>query len=318
MNLSGSTVLITGGTGSWGQAATNRLLTMADGPRRVCVFSRDEVKQAEMRRVFGDDPRLRFFLGDVRDRERLRIAMLDVQYVFHAAALKRIESCAYNPTEAMSTNVLGSMNVMAAAMERGVLKVVALSTDKACAPSTTYGASKACMEHVFTSSASYVNNRTTFAVVRYGNVANSRGSVIPRWRELVQAGRPLPITNRDATRFWFTLGGAVDLAFWTMRNASGGELVVPDLPSFRLEDLAIAIAYPEDPDFEPMEMVPGEKLHESMISSDEAREFKSVDGMFVRSAVLGGWKLPEGFELRSDKPRTWLNIAALRERLKTV
>lgn len=265
-----TTFLITGGTGSFGNAMAARLL--ADHPDcQVRIFSRDEVKQAEMRARFRDDSRLRFLLGDVRDVDRLEEAMRGVDTVFHAAALKRVEACAYDPEEAIRTNVFGSMNVAAAAKACVVGRVVALSTDKACAPSTTYGATKLCMEAVFTSSTANAERRPVFSVVRYGNVMGSRGGVLGIWRDAIAAGRPVPMTDPAATRFWFSVMGAVDLALWAAANARGGELIVPKLPAFTLADLAAAMGATA---VATMALRPLEKQDEVMVSVDESRDFR--------------------------------------------
>lgn len=319
MNLSGSSILITGGTGSFGQAMTERLLAMADGPSRIAIFSRDEVKQAEMGARLHDDSRLRFVLGDVRDRERLDAAMRDVHVVFHAAALKRVESCAYSPGEAVKTNVLGSMNVAAAAIEAGVRRLVALSTDKACAPSTTYGATKLCMEQVFTSSTAFAERAgsgTAFAVVRYGNVAGARGSVIPLWREAIAAGRPVPLVDPQATRFWFTLRGAVDLALGALEWMRGGELFVPRLPAFYVGHLAQAMGAVA---CERIPMRTTEKLHESMVSRDESAWFRSFEHGLARflPGTERGDRLPDGFEYTSAGAEL-MGIEALRAALEGV
>lgn len=271
--------LITGGTGSFGNAMTSRLLSLYPGCGlcvQVRIFSRDEVKQAEMRARFGDDPRLRFLLGDVRDLDRLFEAMRGVDTVFHAAAMKRVEACAYDPEEAVRTNVLGSMNVAAAAKASLVGRVVALSTDKACAPSTIYGATKLCMESVFTSSAANAERRPAFSVVRYGNVMSSRGGVVGLWRDALSQGVPLPITDPEATRFWFSVEGAVDLALWAAGWARGGELIVPQLPGFTLGDLAAAMCGTGKAKTVSLPLRPGEKRHELMVSPDEAHEFREV------------------------------------------
>ncbi len=304
MNLAGAHVLVTGGTGSFGHAMTQRLLTMSDGPERVAILSRDEVKQAEMRAEFQDDIRLRFFLGDVRDLERLRVATRGVHVIFHAAALKRIEACAYSPEEAVKTNILGSLNVGIAATEARARKVVAISSDKACAPVNAYGASKAMMEHLFTSSASLADqvghNGTAFSCIRYGNVAGSRGSVIPLWRDHIRNGQLLPVIDPDHTRFWFTLREAVDLAFWAVEHAKGGELVVPNLRGFRLGDLAVAMAGKPYP-WRKAQARPGEKDHESLVSKDEAPRFRHYDQHLVRfiEGTERGAVLTPGFELTS-------------------
>jgi len=276
-------VLITGGTGSFGHAMTERLLSI-QAVSKVIIFSRDEVKQAQMREQFKNDPRLRFFLGDVRDRWRLGEALQGVNHVFHAAALKRIEACAYDPEEAIRTNVVGSMNVRAAAIAAGVGGVVALSSDKACAPSTVYGATKLCMEAVFTSSTSLANRSTgtKFSVIRYGNVAGSRGSVIPTWRAAIKRGERIKVYDPEATRFWFTLDGAVDLALLAVAEMAGGELFVPDLKAFSVGDLARVMGHSDFATLATAIDRPGEKRHESMISSDEAAWFRFRHGMYAR------------------------------------
>lgn len=261
-------VLITGGTGSFGHAMTRKLL--ADGVERIVIFSRDEVKQDLMRQTFND-PRLRFFLGDVRDLDRLKVAMRGVQLVYHAAAMKRVPQCEYDPSEAVKTNILGSMNVCAAAIETGVECVVALSTDKATAPTNLYGATKLCVEKIVTNYNAYAPE-TRFMCVRYGNVAGSRGSVIPLWRE----GRtrhpdgywiqePVSLTHPDMTRFWITLKEAVALAQRAASEGRGGETFIPHLSAYRLHDLATAM----ERAYQVVGLRPGEKMHESMLSEDE-------------------------------------------------
>lgn len=254
-------VLITGGTGSFGQAMTRKLL--ADGCERVVIYSRDEVKQDAMRVQFGDDPRLRFFLGDVRDKDRLKRALRGIGLVFHAAALKRVPQAEYNPTEAVKTNILGSINVCDAAIDAKVSCVVALSTDKATSPTNLYGATKLCVEKIVTAYNAYAPGVTRFMCVRYGNVAGSRGSVIPLWREHLG---PLPITEPRMTRFWITLPEAVALA-WGATTGRGGEVFVPHLPAYQLADLAEAMGRPAI--LTPLGLRPGEKMHESMLSEDE-------------------------------------------------
>lgn len=302
-------VLITGGTGSFGNAMTQHLLSSSTST--VCIYSRDEVKQAEMREKY-DDSRLRFFLGDVRDRERLSTAMLGVDVVFHAAALKRVESCSYNPQEAIATNVAGTMNVCHAAIEAGVSLVLALSSDKACAATTLYGSTKATAEHIVSASNALSRGRTKLSSLRYGNVAGSRGSVIPLWRAAIAAGDPVPMVNPDATRFWFTLDGAVSFAMWALENMAGGELFVPRLPSFRVGDLATAMGACA---FKPMDARPGEKHHESMVSLDEAPHFRSRGDKYVRylPGSERGLLLPEGFSYRSDCNEDRMSVERLRE-----
>jgi FlaA1/EpsC-like NDP-sugar epimerase len=267
-------MLITGGTGSFGQAFVKRLLD--DGKHeRICIYSRDEYKQALMREKFNDDQRLRFLIGDVRDRDRLRRAMEGVEVVIHAAALKRIETCFYNPSEMVQTNVIGSMNVIEAAHDAKVKKVIALSTDKAFQPVSAYGYSKGLAEGLFLA-ANYARGKCgpMFAVTRYGNVSGSTGSVIPKWRELIsQAGNDfpcVPVTDPECTRFWMTLEESVDLVMDTIKTMRGGELNIPTLPAYRIGDLAAAMRT----DIEVIGLPDFEKRHESMAegnSSDKAR-----------------------------------------------
>lgn len=264
-------ILVTGGTGTFGRAFARRLLD--DGlAGRVCVFSRGEHAQADMRNGFGPDERLRWFIGDVRDRDRLRRAMEGVDTVVHAAALKRIEVGHYNPVEMVKTNVLGAVNVIEAATDAGVARVVALSSDKAYRPVSPYGTSKALAESLFLAA----NNARgehgpRFAVCRYGNVAGSNGSVIPLWRAMIAAGAvTVPVTDPDCTRFWMTIDEAVSLVVHTMNTMQGGELAIPELPAYRLADLAEALGV----GMEIRGLPAWEKKHESMrddLSSDGAR-----------------------------------------------
>lgn len=263
-------VLITGGTGFFGRAFVKHLL--ANGRDRICVYSRDEWKQAQMRLALNDDPRIRWFVGDVRDRERLTRAMHGVHVVVHAAALKRIEVGHYNPDEMVKTNVLGAMNVIDAAMSANVMKVVALSTDKAFEPVSAYGVSKAMGEQLFLAS----NNMRghggpIFAVTRYGNVAGSTGSIIPLWRQMIANGATtVPVTDPECTRFWMTAQEAVELVWRTMNTMQGGELNIPTLPAYRVGDLAAAMGVK----MQVTGLGEWEKCHESMkpgMSSDKAR-----------------------------------------------
>jgi UDP-N-acetylglucosamine 4,6-dehydratase len=314
-----SSILITGGTGSFGHAFVRHLLASTDCPRRICILSRDEYKQHLMRETLRDD-RLRFFLGDVRDVDRLRIAFRGIDTVIHAAALKRIDSCAYSPYEAVQTNILGTWNVIRAALDTGsVTKVIALSSDKASSPLNLYGKTKACLEDLVLHAGAYSGGRgPKFAAVRYGNVSGSRGSVIPFWRQCLADGKPLPIVDANATRFWFTLQGAVELVCRVSNTMRGGELYVPRLPSFSVGDLAAAMV-PDGvtPDTIQMPMRDGEKMHESMISADEASMFQAFHDGYVRGAS-GGEALASGFSYTSDKNVDWLSTNDLRERLKDV
>jgi UDP-N-acetylglucosamine 4,6-dehydratase len=265
-------ILVTGATGSFGQAFVRRLLE-GDDFQRIIVYSRDELKQWQMHVNIPDpDNRLRFFLGDVRDVGRVTTAMRGVDTVIHAAALKQVPALEFNPSEAVKTNVLGAMNVIEAAMANGVGKVLALSTDKSCAPVNLYGATKLCAEKLFQAANAMVGDRPTrFSCVRYGNVSGSRGSVIPLWREALIAGEPLKITHPDMTRFWLTLDGAVDLVLRCLEVMKGAEVFVPKLRSYSLKNLAEAVLKEAGAKAVP-EVVgirPGEKMHESMISEHE-------------------------------------------------
>ena len=320
--LAGSSILVTGGTGSFGKAFLTEVLRES-GPDRVVIFSRDELKQSEMRATWGDDPRVRFFLGDIRDLERLNMAMRGIDNVVHAAALKQVDTAEYNPMEFVKTNVLGSENVIQAAIANRVKKVVALSTDKASSPVNLYGATKLTADKLFISSNHYVEaGGTRFAVVRYGNVMASRGSVIPLFQDLASRGEPLPITDARMTRFWITLPQAVQFVIDSFADMKGGELYVPRIPSMKVTDLAEAIA----PGSKLMEIGirPGEKLHEEMIASADApRTLERSDRYVVAPtlAIWGGYRAPAGtpvaeaFSYSSDKNDSWLSVGELREML---
>ena len=262
-------VLVTGGTGSFGRAFVPRVLGL--GAERVCVFSRSEHTQAAMRDEYNEDERLRWFIGDVRDRDRLRRAMEGIETIVHAAALKRIEVGHYNPIEMVKTNVLGAINVIEAAQDAGVEKVVGLSSDKAYQPVSPYGTSKALAESLLLA-ANNTRGKSgpIFAVCRYGNVAGSAGSVIPKWREILKSVATVPVTDPDCTRFWMTMGEAVDLVTHTIETMRGGEMVIPKLPAYRLEDLVDAMGATMD-----IRGLNGfEKKHEGMrdgLTSDMAR-----------------------------------------------
>lgn len=314
----GSSVLITGGTGSFGKAFLATLLAEHD-PARVAIFSRDELKQYEMKQALGADPRVRFFIGDIRDRDRLSMAMHGVDYVVHAAALKQVDTAEYNPMEYVKTNILGSENVMLASMDAGVKKVVALSTDKASSPINLYGATKLTADKLFVSGNHYSYARgTKFAVVRYGNVMGSRGSVIPFFQRLAREGQPLPITDLRMTRFWITLPQAVQFVLDAFADMDGGELFVPRIPSMRVSDLAAAIA----PEAELVEVGirPGEKLHEEMISPEDSMRTVRQPRRYVVGPTLAEWtyRVPEGepveqgFAYTSDTNDQWLTVDDIR------
>lgn len=318
--LSESSILITGGTGSFGKAFIREVLDRHD-PRRLVIFSRDELKQYEVRRQFGDDPRLRWFIGDIRDRQRLDRAMRGVDHVVHAAALKQVDTAEYNPFEFVQTNVNGSQNVIDAAIDAGVKKVVALSTDKASSPINLYGATKLCADRMFVSGNHYAAAYDTrFSVVRYGNVMGSRGSVIPVFRALAEKGESLPITDLRMTRFWITLPQAVQFVLDSFEMMTGGELYVPRIPSMKVTDLAQAIA-PGSPMHE-IGIRPGEKLHEEMIAPDDSRRTVRLADRYVVMPYVSGWgyEAPEdgvpvedGWTYRSDSNDLWLGTDELRD-----
>jgi UDP-N-acetylglucosamine 4,6-dehydratase len=284
-NWSETSVLITGGTGSFGNKFVEVMLRRY-GPRRLIIFSRDELKQSEMMARFSD-PSLRFFVGDVRDRERLERAMHGVDIVFHAAALKQIPSCEYNPFEAIQTNVMGTKNVIDAAIDQGVTRVLAISTDKACQPINLYGATKLCAEKLVVQGNAYGHARgTLLGVLRYGNVIGSRGSVIPLFREQRASGT-VTITDPAMTRFWIQLEQGVEFAIRCALEMRGGEIFVPKIPSMRITDLVETMA--PGCRVEVIGIRPGEKLHEILISEDESRQALEFEGMFVLEPVFPSW-----------------------------
>jgi UDP-N-acetylglucosamine 4,6-dehydratase len=310
-------ILITGGTGSFGHAFVRRMLATQEDCT-LCVFSRDELKQYEMARQFGDDPRLRFFIGDVRDRDRLQRAMNGIDLVVHAAALKHVPVCEFNPAEAVKTNILGSQNVVDAAIDAGVPRTVALSTDKAVNPVNLYGASKLCAEKLFVHGNVYAGPQDTrFSCVRYGNVMGSRGSVIPLFQKQALSGS-LTITDRRMTRFWLSLDSAVDLVLHAVSEMKGGEIFVPKIPSMRVVDLARAIA--PNAKIEEVGRRPGEKLHEVLLTAEESRNTEDQGRHFVIRPDSGstpvqtvaGRALPDGFAYSSDANTEWLSVDALR------
>jgi UDP-N-acetylglucosamine 4,6-dehydratase len=317
--LDGASILLTGGTGSFGKAFIAYALEHLN-PRRLVVLSRDELKQYEARQLFDDDPRLRWFIGDVRDRRRLERAMHDIEFVVHAAALKQVDTAEYNPFEFVQTNVTGSQNVIEAAIDCGVRRVVALSTDKASSPINLYGATKLCADRLFIAGNHYAaGHPTRFSVVRYGNVMGSRGSVIPFFKSLAERGEALPITDLRMTRFWITLPQAVEFVVSSFDQMHGGELYVPRIPSMRLVDLARVIA-PNSP-MKEVGVRPGEKLHEEMIASDDARRTLLLGDRYVVMPHIAGWgyepptdgaAVPEGFAYRSDTNDLWLTDDDLR------
>jgi UDP-N-acetylglucosamine 4,6-dehydratase/5-epimerase len=305
-------VLLTGGTGSFGRKFTEFLLK-EKRPKALRIFSRDELKQWEMDKAFSGDPALRFFLGDVRDGARLRRAMEGATVVVHAAALKQVPLCEYNPFEAIKTNVLGAQNVIEAAIDTGVRRVMALSTDKAVNPVNLYGATKLCAEKLFIQGNSYAGRRDTrFSCVRYGNVMGSRGSVLPVFREQKASGR-ITVTDHRMTRFWITLRQGVEFVARCIERMEGGELFIPKIPSMKVTDIARAVAPRCRVEFTGVR--PGEKIHEVLMSEEEARHASDLPGMFVVHPESPSWgpkapkaskKAPEG-RYASDNNKQWLS-----------
>jgi UDP-N-acetylglucosamine 4,6-dehydratase len=317
--LDGASVLITGGTGSLGKSLVHYLLTETTA-RRIAVFSRDELKQHELRIHFKDDPRLRWFLGDIRDLDRLKRAFHGVNFVIHAAALKQVDTGEYNPMEFIKTNVLGSQNVIDAAIDAGVKRVVALSTDKASSPINLYGATKLTADKLFVAANNYsYTYGTTFSVVRYGNVMGSRGSVIPFFKNLAAQGKPLPITDLRMTRFWISIDDAVKFVIDSLEMMAGGELYVPRIPSMKIIDLAHAVS--NESVLEEIGMRPGEKLHEEMISADDSRRTIILDNRFVVTPVVAEWgysapagqAMPDGHAYRSDTNDMWISASDIKK-----
>ncbi|HOV62748.1 MAG TPA: UDP-N-acetylglucosamine 4,6-dehydratase (inverting) [Spirochaetia bacterium] len=324
--LNGSTILVTGGTGSFGKTFIKAVMERYE-PKKLIIYSRDEYKQYIVREKFKKyDKKLRFFIGDVRDKERMRRAFEGVDYVVHAAALKQVPACEYNPFEAVKTNIHGAENIVDNAIDCGVKKVIALSTDKAVNPINLYGATKLASDKIFISGNAYVGSHdTTFAIVRYGNVAGSRGSVIPYFQSLLDKGEDcLPITDHRMTRFWITLDQAVDLVFRAMEESKGGETYITKIPSFKITDLAKAMA-PKG-SMREVGIREGEKLHEVMITeSDSFSTYLYDDHYIIYPASLewwgdarkkeGGTKVAESFRYSSDTNTEWLGVDEIRERL---
>lgn len=328
-DLNDRSILITGGTGSFGHAFVD-FVSQRYKPRRLVVFSRDELKQYEMQQRFNQ-PYLRYFIGDVRDAERLEMAMRDIDFVIHAAALKHVAVAEYNPFECIRTNIHGAENVANAAIRSGVKRVVALSTDKAANPVNLYGASKLASDKIFIAANAIAgSHRTRFSVVRYGNVIGSRGSVIPLFERLIASGaKTLPITDKRMTRFLIALRHGVEVVLSSLEMMSGGELFIPKIPSVRMVDVAEAMLPGCKTGF--VGIRPGEKLHEMMISSDDARTTIELKDRYIIQPLFEFWErdhyekyapktVPENFCYASDTNNHWLDAAQIREllhRLKT-
>jgi UDP-N-acetylglucosamine 4,6-dehydratase/5-epimerase len=311
------TILLTGGTGSFGKHFC-KVMRKKYHPKVIRIYSRDELKQFEMRQKFGEE-RLRYFIGDVRDVDRLRRAMERTDIVIHAAALKQVPACEYNPIEAVKTNIHGAQNVIDAAIDAGVKKVVALSTDKAVNPVNLYGATKLCAEKLFVQGNAYSGGREPrFSCVRYGNVIGSRGSVIPLFKEQKKNGK-ITVTDERMTRFWITLDQAVELVVAALVPMQGGEIFVPRIPSMKIVDLAKAVA--PDCKIEEIGIRPGEKLHEILVTEEEGRNTVSYNGIYVIMPQLSWWKrenyrsgkkLPDGFHYTSKENDHWMGVEDLR------
>lgn len=322
-------ILITGGTGSFGKKFIEMIFEKYS-PKKIIIYSRDEYKQSLCKQEFSkkfDMDKIRFFIGDVRDRDRLYRALIGVDYVIHAAAMKQVPTCEYNPFEAIKTNIHGAQNLIDAAIDRGVKKVVALSTDKAVNPINLYGGTKLVSDKLFISANAYSGTEgTVFSVVRYGNVSGSRGSVIPFFKEIVESGgKSLPITDLRMTRFWITLEEGVELVFKAFKESKGGETYISKIPSFKISDLARAIA--PNVELNEVGIRIGEKIHEIMITKDDSRNTYEYENHYViypefdwwdssKNLMDGGKKIDEGFEYSSDTNSEWLSQEDLSLMLK--
>ena len=326
--LNNKTILITGGTGSFGKCFTKYVLTHYE-PKKIIIYSRDEFKQWMMQNELKEyEDKLRFFIGDVRDLERMRRAFEGVDYVIHAAALKQVPACEYNPNEAIKTNIHGAMNVIEAALDMNVKKVVALSTDKAVNPVNLYGGTKLVSDKLFVAANAYAGTKdVNFSIVRYGNVAGSRGSIIPFFHKIIKnGGTELPITDARMTRFWISLTEGVELVIKALREAKGGETFISKIPSFRVPDLAEAML--PGCRLKEIGIRPGEKLHEIMVTTEDSFNTYEYDKHYIvypqmvfndrQVPDLSGKKVEEGFSYSSGTNSEWLSVEDLRERLKEV
>ncbi len=317
--LNDKNILITGGTGSFGHTFVPMTLAKYN-PRRLVIYSRDEMKQWEMAKLFADDPRVRFFIGDVRDKDRLLRALDDIDFVVHAAATKIVPTAEYNPFECVKTNVMGAMNLIDACIDRGVKRVIALSTDKASSPANLYGATKLASDKLFVAGNSYSGaHGTRFGVVRYGNVMGSRGSVIPFFLSLADKGA-LPITDTRMTRFMITLEEGVELVWHAFEDMVGGEIYVKKIPSMKLTDIALATV--PDAKHDIVGIRPGEKLHEQMIGAEDALHTYEYTEHYKVLPAINGWsndqnrikdgtKVTEDFTYCSDNNTEWMSVETL-------
>ncbi len=323
-------ILITGGTGSFGEACAKKILSIYK-PKKVIIFSRDELKQFELSKKLSDNSYpIRYFIGDIRDKARLYRACSGVDYIVHAAAMKRVTASEYNPNECISTNIIGAQNLIDAAIDNNVKKVIALSTDKAANPVNLYGATKLCSDKLFVSANNLVGmKKTRFSIVRYGNVISSRGSVIPFFKELIQQGeKKLPLTDVRMTRFVISLEQGVNFVLESLKIMSGGEIFVPKIPSIKITDLVESLL--EKGAYKIVGIGPGEKLHEIMIPQEEARNCIEMKDKFIITPQLYWWnrkgldkKIKESgksvnneFEYTSNKNKSWLNVKQLKAIIK--
>lgn len=328
--LNDKVILITGGTGSFGKKFLEMIFAKYT-PKKVIIYSRDEYKQSVMQTEYKnklDMSRVRFFIGDVRDKDRLYRALDGVDYVIHAAAMKQVPTCEYNPMEAIKTNIHGAQNVIEAALDRGVKKVVALSTDKAVNPINLYGGTKLVSDKLFIAANAYSGeNGTVFSVVRYGNVAGSRGSVIPIWKRIIEeGGTTLGVTDLRMTRFWITLEQGVQLVFKALEESRGGETYISKIPSFHIGDLAKAML--PDCTIDEFGIREGEKLHEVMVTKDDSRTTYEYDKHYIiypnyswakdKDILPGGQLVADGFEYNSGNNVEWLSVEELKEALKHI
>ncbi len=321
--LNGKSILVTGGTGSFGRQFTKYILTHYK-PKRLVIFSRDELKQFDMQQEFSQQeyPCIRYFIGDVRDANRLEMAFRGIDYVIHAAALKQVPAAEYNPFECIHTNVLGAENIVHASIRAGVEKVIALSTDKAASPANLYGASKLASDKIFVA-ANHLSpsDGTRFSIVRYGNVVGSRGSVVPFFQKLISEGaQSLPITDPRMTRFWITLNQSIEFVLSSLDLMTGGEIFIPKIPSMKITDLAKCLAPDLGTDI--VGIRPGEKLHEVMVTEDDSRTTIDVGDRYIIQPAFREWAtdegqwaqmspVPEGFRYASDTNTEWLTTDEL-------
>lgn len=330
--LNNKTILITGGTGSFGKKFLEMIFKIYN-PKKIIIYSRDEYKQSLMKAEYAnkvDMSKIRFFIGDVRDKDRLYRAFDGVDYVIHAAAMKQVPTCEYNPFEAIKTNIHGAQNIIDASLDCGVEKVVALSTDKAVNPINLYGGTKLVSDKLFVAANAYRgdNYKTTFSVVRYGNVAGSRGSIIPIFKNLIEKGETeLPITDLRMTRFWITLEQGVELVFKALSEAKGGETYISKIPSFKIKELAYAMC--NNIILKEIGIREGEKLHEVMVTKDDSRTTYEYDKHYIiyphfewwdfdKYFTQGGKLVEEGFEYSSESNKEWFNVENLIKELKNL